>query len=69
MLRFNTEFYNSSYKKLKVATDRDESFDKSVDKTDPGECDSQFDPTDRELEHYYEHNRRELPRLGINSNI
>ena len=68
MLVFNTLFYNSSHKKPKLAS-CDESVDKSVDKTDPGECDAQFDPTDQDLEHHKEQNRRELPRLGINSNI
>lgn len=68
-MRFNTLFYNSSYKKPKVDSTLEDSADKSVDKTDPGECDSKFDPTDQELEHHYEQNRRNLPRLGNNSNI
>ena len=70
-MRFNTLFYNSSYKKPKYENTQevgaDKSVDKSVDKTDPG--DPQFDPTDQTLDHHHEQNRHNLPRLGNNSNI
>ena len=72
-MRFNTLFYHKTDKRQKLSDpnhDNSEILEKSVDMSDPGaKDDTKFDPTDRDLEHHREQNRRELPRLGNNSNI
>ena len=72
-MRFNTLFYHKTDKRQKLSDpnhDNSEILEKSVDMSDPGaKDDPEFDPTDRDLEHHREQNRRDLPRLGNNSNI
>ena len=65
MLRFNTLFYHKTptVNRPKVEGDHEDTVDMSVDPSDPE--DPEFDPTDRDLEHHHEQNRRELPRLAM----